>query len=147
MNFNIGAKIKALRLAASMTQEQLANKLGISAQAVSKWESGTNMPDIQILPALSVIFGVTIDSLFDITDENKMTRLENMLCGVRFLSEEDFIPASRLEEWRLNKDDLRPELLLPDAAYAQFFALPATRKAMAADKALQKKLKQTHAPE
>ncbi len=64
-----------------------------------------------------------------------------------FLSEEDFIPASRLEEWRLNKDDLRPELLLPDAAYAQFFALPATRKAMAADKALQKKLEQTHAPE
>ena len=93
MNFNIGAKIKALRLAASMTQEQLANKLGISAQAVSKWESGTNMPDIQILPALSVIFGVTIDSLFDITDENKMTRLENMLCGVRFLSEEDFRSA------------------------------------------------------
>ena len=64
-----------------------------------------------------------------------------------FLSEEDFIPASRLEEWRLNKDDLRPELLLPDAAYAQFFALPATRKAMTADKALQKKLEQTHAPE
>jgi transcriptional regulator with XRE-family HTH domain len=46
MNFNIGAKIKTMRLAASMTQEQLANKLGVSAQAVSKWESGTNMPDI-----------------------------------------------------------------------------------------------------
>ena len=42
MNFNIGAKIKAMRLVASMTQEQLANKLGVSAQAVSKWESGVS---------------------------------------------------------------------------------------------------------
>ena len=91
MNFNIGAKIKAMRLAASMTQEQLANKLGVSAQAVSKWESGTNMPDIQILPDLSVIFGVSIDSLFDMTDESKMERLENMMFGIRFLSEDDFL--------------------------------------------------------
>lgn len=93
MNFNIGAKIKTMRLAVSMTQEQLAGKLGVSAQAVSKWESGTNMPDIQILPDLSVIFGVTIDSLFDMTDESKMERLENMLFNIRFLSEEDFRSA------------------------------------------------------
>jgi len=90
MNLNIGAKIKTMRLAASMTQEQLANRLGVSAQAVSKWESGTNMPDIQILPDLSVIFGVSIDSLFDMTDESKMERLENMLDSVRFLADEDF---------------------------------------------------------
>lgn len=93
MNFNIGAKIKTMRLAVSMTQEQLAGKLGVSAQAVSKWESGTNMPDIQILPDLSVIFGVTIDSMFDMTDESKMERLENMLFNIRFLSEEDFRSA------------------------------------------------------
>ena len=42
MNFNLGAKIKSLRLNASMTQEQLAQKLGISPQAVSKWESGVS---------------------------------------------------------------------------------------------------------
>ena len=90
MNINIGAKIKSLRLAASMTQEQLASQLGVSPQAVSKWESGTNMPDIQILPDLSVIFGVTIDELFDMTDESKLERIENMLEDVRFLSEEDF---------------------------------------------------------
>lgn len=90
MNINIGAKIKANRLAASMTQEQLANRLGVSAQAVSKWESGSNMPDIQMLPELSVIFGVSIDSLFDMTDESKLERIDNMLDDVRFLSEEDF---------------------------------------------------------
>ncbi len=90
MNLNIGTKIKGLRLAASMTQEQLAQRLGVSAQAVSKWESGTNMPDIQLLPELSVIFGVSIDSLFDMTDEKHMERIENMIDGVRFLSQEEF---------------------------------------------------------
>ena len=57
MNFDFGNRIKSLRLSRSMTQEQLAQKLGVSAQAVSKWESGTNMPDILMLPDLSVIFG------------------------------------------------------------------------------------------
>ncbi len=40
MTIDIGGKIKALRLSHSLTQEQLAQKLGVSAQAVSKWESG-----------------------------------------------------------------------------------------------------------
>ncbi len=42
MNIDIGARIKSLRLSHSMTQEQLAQKLGLSAQAVSKWESGVS---------------------------------------------------------------------------------------------------------
>lgn len=90
MNWNIGAKIKALRLAGSMTQEQLAGRLGVSPQAVSKWESGTNMPDIQLLPDLSVIFGVSIDALFDMTDDSRMERIGNMIDAVHFLGEEDF---------------------------------------------------------
>ncbi len=90
MMIDIGAKIKALRLQHSMTQEQLAQKLGVSAQAVSKWESGTNMPDIQLLPDLSVIFGVTIDALFDMTDECRLDRIDNMMVDVRFLTAEEF---------------------------------------------------------
>jgi len=95
MSIEIGAKIKSLRLAGSMTQEQLAQKLGVTAQAVSKWESGTNMPDIQLLPDLSVIFGVSIDELFAMTDENRLKRIDNMLYSVRFLSEEEFRQAER----------------------------------------------------
>ena len=112
MNFNIGGKIKAVRLAASMTQEQLARKLGVSAQAVSKWESGTNMPDIQILPELSVIFGVTIDSLFDMTDESKMERLDNMMYSIRFLSEEDFRNAESYLKDSMGKETLVGEATL-----------------------------------
>jgi len=91
MNFDFGNRIKSLRLSRSMTQEQLAQKLGVSAQAVSKWESGTNMPDILMLPDLSVIFGVTIDELFAMTDEHRMERIENMLYDVRFLSQDEFL--------------------------------------------------------
>ncbi len=87
---DIGTKIKTLRLSRSMTQAELAQKLGVSVQAVSKWESGTNMPDIQLLPELSVIFGVSIDSLFDMTDECRMERIENGIYDVRFLTVEDF---------------------------------------------------------
>ena len=56
MNIDIGSKIKALRLSKSMTQEQLAKALHVSAQAVSKWEIGSSLPDIQLLPALSVAY-------------------------------------------------------------------------------------------
>ena len=64
MNLEIGAKIKQFRLSCGMTQEQLGTELSVSAQAVSKWESGTTMPDIQLLPEISVLFGVSIDELF-----------------------------------------------------------------------------------
>ncbi len=90
MNIEIGTRIKTLRLSNSLTQEQLAQKLGVSAQAVSKWESGTNMPDIQMLPDLAVIFGVSIDELFAMTEESRMERIENQMENVRFLSSEEF---------------------------------------------------------
>ena len=47
-----------------LTQEGLAQKLGVTNQAVSKWESGQSCPDIALLPALADIFGITIDQLF-----------------------------------------------------------------------------------
>ena len=82
---DIGNKIKQLRLLAGMTQEQLAAKLGISAQSVSKWETAVTMPDITLLPALAGELGVTIDDLFDLTTEQKLHRIER-----RMDIEEDF---------------------------------------------------------
>ena len=55
--------IKELRKKTNMTQEQLANILSISPQAVSRWENGTAMPDISYLPLLANLFGVTTDYL------------------------------------------------------------------------------------
>ena len=61
----IGKNIKRLRVNAGITQEQLAERLHISGQAVSKWENETALPDITLLPDLADCFGVTIDELMD----------------------------------------------------------------------------------
>ncbi len=75
----LGNKIKNLRLKAGMTQEMLADELGVSFQTISKWENNVCAPDISMLPKLSIYFGVTIDELFDLTTEQRMHRIENML--------------------------------------------------------------------
>ena len=60
----IGEKIARFRKEKGLTQIQLGEKLGVSNQAVSKWELGITMPDIMLLPALADIFGIYIDELF-----------------------------------------------------------------------------------
>ncbi len=89
---DIGNKIKQLRLHAGMTQEQLAAKLGISAQSVSKWETAVTMPDITLLPILAGELGVSIDDLFDLTTEQKLHRIER-----RMDIEEEFSPQTFAE--------------------------------------------------
>jgi len=60
----LNERIVALRKQKSLTQEQLAERLGITFQAVSKWENGNSCPDIGLLPRLAEEFGVTLDTLF-----------------------------------------------------------------------------------
>lgn len=59
----LGQKIGSLRREKEWTQEELAEKLGVSAQAVSKWENDVSCPDIMLLPEISKLFGVTVDAL------------------------------------------------------------------------------------
>lgn len=97
----LGKRIKQLRFKAGLTQEQLAEKLGIGAQSVSKWENASAMPDITALPLLAEIFGVSIDDLFDMTTEQRLNRIENrmnaeeMLPADVFREFEDFLQAER----------------------------------------------------
>jgi len=63
---SIGQNIKRLRRNAEMTQEELAQMLSISSQAVSRWETDSAMPDISFIPALTGIFGVSADELLEI---------------------------------------------------------------------------------
>ena len=64
MNEILGSNIMRLRKENDLTQEQLANGLGITYQAVSKWETGVSSPDISMLPLLADVFEVSIDELF-----------------------------------------------------------------------------------
>lgn len=112
----IGNQIKALRLRCGATQEELAQRLGVTPQAVSKWERNVAAPDISMLPELSAFFGVTIDALFDLSDETRMERIQNMLWDVRYLSQTDVDAAVSflLDKAAREPQNGRPHELLAD---------------------------------
>ena len=102
----IGNQIKALRLRRGTTQEALAQHLGVTAQAVSKWERGVATPDIGMLPDISAYFGVTIDELFAVSDDTRMERIQNMLWDDRYYDPAE-VEATR--EFLLAKGKKEPE--------------------------------------
>ena len=63
MNVKIGAIIKRLRAEKHITQDTLATAMGVTPQAISRWESEGGYPDIELLPALADFFSVSIDEL------------------------------------------------------------------------------------
>ncbi|MBR5740769.1 MAG: helix-turn-helix domain-containing protein [Firmicutes bacterium] len=88
-------KIRALRLSRGITQETLASELGVTAQAVSKWERGTTMPDVSILPELAVYFGVSLDELFGLTEEKEFDRIQNVIWDKKLLPHQEMDQAVR----------------------------------------------------
>lgn len=64
MEKTIGKKLYELRKQSGFTQDYVAEKLGVSAQAVSKWENDIACPDIMTLPQIAKLYGITIDELF-----------------------------------------------------------------------------------
>ena len=82
MTVKIGEKIKELRKKADVTQERFAEYLGVTAQAVSKWEVESGYPDIELLPPIANFFNITIDELmgFDISkNQEKIDRILRQL--------------------------------------------------------------------
>ena len=72
MTENMGKQIRAGRQRSSLTQEKLAETLGVTPQAVSKWERGESLPDIALLPELSAAMGLTMDELFESSAETHL---------------------------------------------------------------------------
>lgn len=101
----IGNKIRQIRIKAALTQEQLASKLGVSAQSVSKWENEISMPDITLLPDIAEIFGVSIDELFDLTTEQKLKRIENRIEIEEELSAQTFSEYEEFLKGQLNESE------------------------------------------
>ena len=91
----VGEKIKKLRRGMGVTQVRLAEELGVTPQAVSKWENGTSLPDTELLPEIAAYFGITIDSLFDYSKEKEYRRIEHMLEYGTMVKNEDFLKAER----------------------------------------------------
>ncbi|GHV12453.1 hypothetical protein FACS1894219_05370 [Clostridia bacterium] len=73
--FNLGEKIKSLRKTRDLTQEQFGDFLGVSYQAVSKWETNAAIPDVTMFPVLARFFGVTTDELFGMDETRDRERI------------------------------------------------------------------------
>lgn len=76
MTIHFGENLKKLRKSKDITQETLADFLGMSFQAVSKWERGETYPDITMLPVIANFFGVTVDSLLGTDSIEKETKIK-----------------------------------------------------------------------
>ena len=69
MKHSVGRNIAQLRLSQGMTQERLAQRMGGTPQAVSKWENDLNYPDIAALPGLAALLGTSVDALLTVPDD------------------------------------------------------------------------------
>ena len=86
--------LKRLRLAKHLTQEQAAAALGVSPQSISRWECGTTLPDVTILPAIARLYCVTIDDLYreaSVAYDNYAQRLGSVFEATK--APEDFLAA------------------------------------------------------
>ena len=78
MDLNIADNLKRLRKQCKITQEDLANFIGVSFQAVSKWECGDGYPDITIIPIIANFFGVSLDELVGMNEMKNQEKLEEI---------------------------------------------------------------------
>lgn len=99
---DIGNKIRELRKQRGITQEQLAENLGISFQAVSKWENNIALPDITLAPVLASYFCVSMDELFNFN-------LEEIKCKVKSITDEayKYRESNPLESRRILEEGLK----------------------------------------
>lgn len=100
---DIGAKIRALRKEKKVTQEELADYLRISPQAISKWETGASSPDIDLLPKLAIFFGTSLDHLLDFDQSRVDAAVEALVAECGKQSEGDPIKAEAFLRKALKK--------------------------------------------
>lgn len=107
----IAENIARLRRARGMTQEALAEVIGVSAQTISKWENSATCPDVALLPVIADVFGVSIDTLYgresapcavnpDTAIEQVIERARETFVGVCYEPERDRAFEDELAQYR-----------------------------------------------
>ncbi len=94
MKHSVGRNIARLRLSQGMTQERLAQRMGVTPQAVSKWENDLNYPDVAALPALAALLGTSVDSLLTVPDNGAEAEPEDVVPTRADLAASPASPAS-----------------------------------------------------
>ncbi len=102
----VGAKIKELRRSVGMSQKDIADSLGVTSQAVSKWENDSSLPDMTMLPDIASLFGVQIDDLFEYSTEKRYESILKKLEYNRELSNKEFESE---EAFLLREIEVNPE--------------------------------------
>ncbi len=93
---DIGKKIKELRKSKNITQEQLANALSVSSQAVSKWENGISLPDVTTIPVIAAYFNISIDELFDYNSAQTQNEIESIVNEAYKFRESDYVKSRNI---------------------------------------------------
>ena len=94
MKHSVGRNIARLRLSQGMTQERLAQRMGVTPQAVSKWENDLNYPDVAALPALAALLDTSVDSLLTVPDNGAEAEPEDAVPTRADLAASPASPAS-----------------------------------------------------
>ncbi len=100
MEIAIGNKIKQFRKMYNRTQENMAQALGVTSQAISRWENGTGYPDIEYIPSIANYFGVTIDTLFGY-DGDRTEKIRSILNHAAEMEAAETEPSECLDYMRL----------------------------------------------
>lgn len=99
MDILLGQRMRELRSQRKNTQEQLAVHLGITTQAVSKWERGEGFPDIAMLPAIAAFYNVSVDNLLGVDEAARQRKLDVYAEKSELLFRAEDIPK-RIALWR-----------------------------------------------
>lgn len=83
MKLKIGENIRNYRKKNDLTQEALADRLGVTYQSVSRWENGSTYPDLELLPAISEILGISVDELLGMPSIEKEKRAKEAFDELR----------------------------------------------------------------
>ena|GEM_PF-450316 len=105
MKLSLGDNIRRLRRARDLTQEQLADRLGVTYQSVSRWENSTAYPDIELLPAIGDIFSVSVDELLGVPETEKEKQADALCEEFRILRNKS-VPEENKEEWLKSLADI-----------------------------------------
>ncbi|MEA4831944.1 MAG: helix-turn-helix transcriptional regulator [Oscillospiraceae bacterium] len=113
MQVNLGEKIRVLRKRDSRTQEALADALGVTSQAVSRWEANGGYPDMEIIPSIANYFHITIDELFGY-DNDRDSKMKLIMCKADdYLNAQgDMMPCVALLREAISEFPSEPQLLV-----------------------------------
>lgn len=127
---NVAQRIQSLRKAKGMSQEQLGEALGVSRQAVSKWESGQSIPDIDNIIQMSKVFDVTTDHLLKGESPKVVDSIATMASATNYAENEQISPMfTGYYEYRSRREIFGLPLIHINISYSRYYGFRRIRRA------------------